>query len=74
MDKGRDINVIHLDFCKAFDMVALNILLSKLRWIQQVNLSRWIKNWFNGCTIPQDELKALAQSKRFGITGVSETL
>jgi len=43
------VNVVYLDFSKAFDTVSHNILLGKLRKCGLDECSvRWIENWLNG--------------------------
>jgi len=47
--EGRAVDVVCLDFSKAFDTVSHNILLGKLRKCGLDEWSvRWIENWLNG--------------------------
>jgi len=49
VDEGRAVDVVHLEFSKAFDTVSHNILLGKLRKCGLEEWSvRWIENWLNG--------------------------
>jgi len=51
VDEGRAVDVVCLDFSKAFDTVSHNILLGKLRKCELDEWSvRWIENWLNGRT------------------------
>lgn len=50
VDKGRPIDAMFLDFCKAFDRVFHNIFLSKLeRHRSNVWTVWWMRNWLDGC-------------------------
>jgi len=49
VDEGKAVDVVYLDFSKAFDTVPHSILLEKLaaRCLDGCTLC-WIKNWLNG--------------------------
>jgi len=51
VDEGRAVDVIYLDFSKAFNTVSHYMLIGKLRkcGLDEWTL-RWIKNWLNGRT------------------------
>jgi len=49
VDEVRAVDVVYLDFSKAFDTVSHNILLGKLRKCGLDEWSeRWVENWLNG--------------------------
>ncbi|GAB0181145.1 mitochondrial enolase superfamily member 1 [Grus japonensis] len=49
VDEGRAVDVVYLDFSKAFDTVSHNILVSKLRKRGSDEWTvRWVENWLNG--------------------------
>jgi len=49
LDAGRAVDVVYLDFSKAFDTVSRNNLIRKLRkrGLDQWTV-RWTENWLNG--------------------------
>ena len=51
IDEGGAVDVVYLDFIKAFDTVSHNILLGKLRKCGLDEWSvRWTENWLRGRT------------------------
>ena len=49
VDEGKAVDVVYLDFTKAFDMVSHRILLGKLaiHGLDRYTLL-WVKNWLEG--------------------------
>jgi len=49
VDEGKAVDIVYLDFCKAFDTVSHSILLGKMaaHGLDGCPL-RWLKNWLNG--------------------------
>ena len=49
VDKAKAVDIVYLDFSKAFDMVSHSILLGKLaaRGLDRYTLL-WVRNWLEG--------------------------
>jgi len=54
-DEGEAVDVVYLNFSKAFDTVPQNILMEKLsaHWLDGHTL-RWVKNWLDGQAGPKE--------------------
>jgi len=49
VEEGRAVDVVYLDFSKAFDTVSYNILVGKLKKCGLDEWTvRWMENWLNG--------------------------
>ncbi|GAB0188176.1 mitochondrial enolase superfamily member 1 [Grus japonensis] len=49
MDEGKAVDVVYLDFSKAFDTISHSILLEKLAaYGLDGHTLRWVKNWLDG--------------------------
>ena len=49
VDKGKAVDIVYLDFTKAFDTVFRKILRDKLLMYEMAEQRvRWIENWLNG--------------------------
>ncbi|GAB0206011.1 mitochondrial enolase superfamily member 1 [Grus japonensis] len=49
VDERRAVDVVYLNFSKAFDTISHNILISKLRKCGLGEWTvRWVENWLNG--------------------------
>ncbi|PKU46104.1 rna-directed dna polymerase from mobile element jockey-like [Limosa lapponica baueri] len=49
VDEGKAVDVVHLDFSKAFDTVSRSILLEKVAAHGlDGNTLHWVKNWLEG--------------------------
>ena len=49
VDEGKTVDVVYMDFCKAFDTISHSILLEKMsaRGLDSYPLC-WVKNWLSG--------------------------
>ncbi|GAB0193288.1 mitochondrial enolase superfamily member 1 [Grus japonensis] len=70
VDEGKAVNVIYLDFSKAFDTVSHSILLEKLvaHGLDRCTL-RWVKNWLEGQAqrVVVNEIKSSGQPVTSGV-------
>ena len=47
VDEGKAVDVVYLDFSKAFDVVSHSILLGKMA-AHGLNRFLWVRNWLEG--------------------------